>query len=148
MKRLAVNLLLLAALILMQMAPGWAQPPVDLAGQIDSGCALLEQGKVDEAQRLYEDLLKKHPDNPLILNNLGAIMVKKKNYQQALTYLNQAVSRAQGFRVTLDRVCSVENVCSAFRMSDNPLRGEDLEWLIKRNIIMVQMGLADQQQIK
>jgi tetratricopeptide (TPR) repeat protein len=114
----------------------------NIARMINSGYDLLETGKFDQAQKVYEELLRQYPEHPLALNNLGAIMCKKGKYEQALAYLNQALPQAKGFRVNLNRVCDVEGVCAAYRMSDNPREGEDLEWVIKSNIIMINMATS------
>jgi tetratricopeptide (TPR) repeat protein len=135
-------LLVLLGLALDHVGPAWAQEKSDLARMINTGYDLLERGQCDQAQQIYEELLRQHPDNPLALNNMGAIMVKKGDYEQALTYLNQALSRAKGHRVTLNRVCDVDGVCAALRMSEDPFEGEDLEWVIKSNILMVNMALT------
>jgi Tfp pilus assembly protein PilF len=98
---------------------------------------LLEAGKTDEAQKLYEEALKEDPGNPLALNNLGAIMVKKGKYKEGLAYLQQALPKAKGFKVKINRVCEIDGVCLAFR----PLQAEygdlDLEPLVRLNIQLV-----------
>jgi len=146
MKDLAAKLrsilLVLLVLALYHLGPALAQEKSDLARMINTGYDLLEQGKFDQAQQLYEECLRQHPENPLALNNMGAIMVKKGDLERALTYLNQALSRAKGHRVTLHRVCDVDGVCAALRMSEDPLEGEDLEWVIKSNILMVNMAFT------
>ncbi len=113
---------------------------------INSGFDLLEKGQTDRAQKIYEEILRKFPGHPVALNNLGAIQAKKGKYEEALAFLHQARMQAKGYRVTLDRVCDPDGVCAAFRMAEDPLQGEELDWLIKRNILSVEMARVDRQQ--
>ena len=123
-----------------------AQPAnADLAAQINAGYDLLEQGKYDQAQKVYEEILKEQPDNALALNNLAAIRCKQGKHDQALALLNRALPRAKGYKVTLNRVCGVEGVCAAYRLSTDRFGEDNLEDLIKSNILMVQMAAAGHQ---
>ena len=103
---------------------------------------LLEAGKVDEAQRIYEQVLKEDPDNPLALNNLGAIMVTKGKDAEALAFLQQALLKAKGYKVKVNRVCDVGGVCLAFRPLQEVYGDQDLEPLIRLNIQMVKGKMA------
>jgi tetratricopeptide (TPR) repeat protein len=141
MNRKALRLLaILAALSF--MAPGliWAQGQGEVAGLLNRGYDLLEQGKFDQAQKVYETLLQKDPQNPLVLNNLAAIRVKQGKFDQALDYLKRALPRAKGVRVALNRVCNIEGVCAACRLSRDQFGSEDLEAVIKSNLVMVEMA--------
>jgi tetratricopeptide (TPR) repeat protein len=104
---------------------------------------LLEAGKVDEAKKIYEQVLKRDPGNPLALNNLGAIMVKKGKYEAALSYLHQALPKAKGYKVMVNRVCEVNGICLAFRPLQEVYGNQQLEPLIKLNIQMIQGKLAE-----
>ena len=103
---------------------------------------LLEAGKVDEAQKIYEQVLKEDPGNPLALNNLGAIMVKKGKDAEALSFLQQALPKAKGYKVKVNRVCALNGVCLAFRPLQEVYGNQDLEPLIKLNIQMVKGKMA------
>ena len=76
---------------------------------------LLEAGKLAEAQKIFEQILRQDPGNPLALNNLGAIKVKENKFQEALTFLSQALPRAQGYKLKVNRVCDMQGLCLAFR---------------------------------
>jgi tetratricopeptide (TPR) repeat protein len=145
MKKSVIQLTaLLLALFL--AAPGLApaqQADADLAKKINAGYDLLEQGKFPQAQKLYEEVLQKHPDHPLALNNLAAIMCKQGNYDQALAHLKRALPQAKGYKITLNRVCNVQGVCAAYRMSDTRSGQDPLEDLIKLNILMINMTVAE-----
>jgi len=46
---------------------------------------LFHEGKLDQAEKKYSTALKKQPDNPTLLFNLGDIQYRKKDYKQAIT---------------------------------------------------------------
>jgi Tfp pilus assembly protein PilF len=128
--------------VLSLAGPGlvWAQDQGEVARMLNTGFDLLEQGNYSQAQKVYEELLTKDPTQPLALNNLGAIMVKQGKYDQALDYLRRALPRAKGFKVAIDRVCNVDSVCAACRMSEKQLGSEDLDGVVRSNILMVEMA--------
>jgi tetratricopeptide (TPR) repeat protein len=117
-----------------------AAPAVDRL--LQSGYELIESGKLEQAQKAYEELLRQDPGNPLALNNLAAIMVKQGHYGRALQYLKQALPRAGGQRVSLDRPCDVAGLCVAYRTTDSAFGSQDLTEMIKVNIIAVELAAA------
>jgi len=133
---------MLLGLALATWSPAWAQVAPDLAAQLNSGYEMLERGDLDQAQKLYEEMVRRYPGNPVALNNLAAILARKGRYDEALIHLNQALGRAKGYRGLVDRVCDLESVCTAFRVSQDSMVGGDLEDLIKSNILMVKMASA------
>ncbi len=144
-RRLAV---ILVALSLVGPGLGWAQDQGEVARRLNAGFDLLEQGNYDQAQKVYEELLKKDPTQPLALNNLGAIMVKRGKYDQALGYLRRALPRAKGFKVAIDRVCNIDSVCAACRVSEKQLGSEDLDGVVRSNILMVEMAKSAKREAK
>ena len=80
-----------------------------------------------EARKVYEDILTKYPDNPLALNNLGAIYVKEQDYPRALDYLERALPKAKGYKVLVNQVCDVDRICLAFRPGAVEYGNQDLE---------------------
>jgi tetratricopeptide (TPR) repeat protein len=133
---------ILLGLALLTGGAAWAQADRDLAALLNSGYEMLERGELDQAQKFYEEMLRKYPGNPVALNNLAAILARKGKYEQALNYLDQALSRAQGHKVLVDRVCDLESVCTAVRVGRDNMVGGDLLDLIKSNILMVKMACA------
>jgi tetratricopeptide (TPR) repeat protein len=132
-------------LILLLALPGLALAQADgvLAQKINAGYDLLERGQFDQAQKIYEEILQKQPDHPIALNNLAAISCKQGKFAQALAQLNRALPRAKGYKITLNRVCNVNGVCAAFRQSTDKFGEDNLEDLIKANILMVQMAASE-----
>jgi len=133
---------LMLGLALLAWGPAWAQTDRNLAAMLNSGYEMLERGEVDQARKVYEEMLRRFPGNPVALNNLAAIMARKGNYQESLNLLNQALSGAKGYQVSVDRLCDQESVCTAFRVSPDNMVGGDLEDLIKSNILMIKMAIA------
>ena len=107
---------------------------------------LLEAGKLAEAQKIYEQILKQDPGNPLALNNLGAIKVKENRYPEALSYLSQALDRAQGYKLKVNRVCDMQGLCLAFRPLEAVYGDQDLAPLVQMNLSLVKAKLADEKQ--
>lgn len=143
MQKPGIKILVLSLTLLLTAAyPAPAQADADLAGKINAGYDLLEQGKFDQAQKVYEAILKKQPDHPIALNNLAAILSKQGKFDQALAQLHRALPKARGYKITLNRVCNLDGVCAAFRQSTDNFGQENLEDLIKSNILMVQMAAA------
>ncbi len=141
MKSLFIRLTILwVALLLTVPALAQAQAGGGEAQKINAGYDLLERGQFDQAQKIYEEILKKQPDHPIALNNLAAISCKQGKFDQALAQLHRALPRAKGYKITLNRVCNVDGVCAAFRQSTDKFGEDNLEDLIKSNILMVQMA--------
>ena len=98
---------------------------------------LIEKGQYKKADVILDQVLVKDPGNPLALNNKASIMVSMKKFDKADTYLNQALGKAKGYMVQVNRVCSVGNICLAFKPMASGTGNQDLEPLIKMNIEMV-----------
>ena len=143
MRRLLIQLMALILGLLLAL-PGLALAQADgvLAQKINAGYDLLERGNFDQAQKIYEEILTKQPNHPIALNNLAAISCKQGKFEQALAQLKRALPQAKGYKITLNRVCNVDGVCAAYRMSTDNFGQENLEDLIKSNILMVNMAAA------
>ena len=140
--KLRVRRLIVLLLVLSLVGPGLAraQEKGEVAKMLNTGFDLLEAGKFDQAQKVYEGLLEKDPTQPLALNNLAAIMVKQGKYEQALQYLQRALPRAKGFKVAINRVCNIDSVCAACQVSEKEFGSEDLERVVQSNVLMVRMA--------
>ncbi len=134
--------LMLAALGLATAGPVLARADAGITKMLVESYDLLEAGKLAQAQKIYEQILQQDPGNPLALNNLGAIKVKEKNFPAALTYLEQALPRARGYKIKVNQVCAVDGICLAFRPLQEVYGDTELEPLIKFNITMVKARLA------
>ncbi len=131
---------ILVALSCLGPGLGWAQGQSELTQTLNGAFDLLEQGKFHQAQKIYEGVLHKDPGQPLALNNMAAILVKQGKYDQALVYLKRALPRAKGFKVAINRVCNVEGVCAAAHLGESKFGSEDLQTVIKGNILMLEIA--------
>jgi tetratricopeptide (TPR) repeat protein len=131
-------------LLLLSAGSAWAQGGGGAIGMdLNAAYVLLEAGKIDQAQGLYARILTQDPQNPLALNNMGAVMAQKKQYEQALGYLKQALAQAKGLKASSEGTCDVAGLCVALRLADRALGTEDLEEMIRVNIITVQLAATD-----
>jgi tetratricopeptide (TPR) repeat protein len=121
-----------------------AEKEMDVGAMLLKSFDLLEKGKVPQAQKMLDQVLQKDPGNPLALNNMAAIMVKQKKFDKADTYLNQALPKAKGYMVQINRVCTVGGICSAFKPVEKGTGNQDLEPLVKMNIDMVKQYMSSE----
>ena len=130
------------SLLLAWSSAALAQGDAKITQMLVESYDLLEAGRLDQAKAIFRDILQRDPGNPLALNNLAAVMVKEKKYQEALHYLEQALSRAKGYKVRVNRVCAVDGLCLAFRPLQEVYGNQDLAPLVQLNIDMVKARLA------
>ena len=134
--------LMMAALGLALAGPARAQADAGLTRMLVKSYDLLEAGQLAQAQKIYQQILKQDPGNPLALNNLGAIKVKEDKFREALAYLQQALPRAQGYKLKVNRVCDMRGICLAFRPLEAVYGNQDLAALVQLNINLVKGKLA------
>jgi tetratricopeptide (TPR) repeat protein len=117
---------------------------MDVGAMLVASFEMMEKGKFEPAQKLLDKVLAKDPGNPLALNNMAAIMVKAKKFDKADTYLNQALPRAKGYMVQINRVCQVGGICVAFKPAAGGTGNQELEPLVKMNIDMVKQYMSSE----
>jgi predicted Zn-dependent protease len=110
---------------------------VDVTKALIDSYNLIAAGKYAKAEKLLDQVLAQDPGNPLALNNMAAAMVGEKKFDKADTLLNQAMAKAKGYQVQVNRVCTVGNICMAFKPVSGGAGNMDLEAQIKMNIEMV-----------
>ena len=146
MKRTSIKILsLVLALVICGAGLAFAatkDAPKDVNAMLLKSYDLLEQGKFDDAEKMINQVLAKDPGNPLALNNLAAVMVKKKKFDKADTYLNQALPRAKGYMVQINRVCQVGGICLAFKPVAGGTGNQELAPLVLLNIDMVKQYMG------
>jgi len=121
-----------------------APAEMDVNKMLLASFELMEKGKFDQAQKLLDKVLQQDPGNPLALNNLAAVMVKKKIFDKADTYLNQALPRAKGYMVQVNRVCQVGGICLAFKPVIGATGNQELAPLVMLNIDMVKQYMSSE----
>ena len=57
---------------------------------IQKAISLTQQGKILEAEEIYNNIQKENPDNPDILSIIGLFYVNIANYDKAIETLNKA----------------------------------------------------------
>ena len=145
MKRQSWQIVLIATALGLALAgPVRAQADASLTKMLVESYDLLEAGKLAEAETIYAQILKQDPGNPLALNNLGAIKVKENRFPEALAYLSQALDRAQGYKLKVNRVCDMQGLCLAFRPLEAVYGNQDLATLVQLNLSLVKAKLADE----
>jgi Tfp pilus assembly protein PilF len=138
--------LMVAALGLALAGPVRAQADAGLTKMLVESYDLLEAGKLAQAQKIYEQILKQDPGNPLALNNLAAIKVKENRFSEALVLLSLALPRAQGYKLKVNRVCDVQGLCLAFRPLESVYGDQDLALLVQLNLSLVKARLAEEKE--
>jgi tetratricopeptide (TPR) repeat protein len=133
---------MVAALGLVVAGPVWAQTDAGITKMLVESYDLLEAGRLAEAQKIYAQILKQDPGNPVALNNLGAIKVKENKFPEALTYLSQALDRAQGYKLQVNRVCDMQGLCLAFRPLEAVYGNQDLAPMVQLNLSLVKAKVA------
>jgi len=119
-----------------------AEKEMDVGAMLLKSFDLIEKGKYAPAQKMLDQILQKDPGNPLALNNMASVMVKQNKLDKADTYLNQALPKAKGYMVQVNRVCAVGGICMAFKPVEKGTGNQDLEPLIKMNIDMVKQKMS------
>ncbi len=135
---------LVLSLLLAWSGTAPAQGDGRIMQQLVESYDLLEAGQLDQAKARFQEILRLDPGNPLALNNLGYIAVKEKKYEEARKDLEQALPRARGYKVRINRVCDVEGICLAFRPMEEVYGNQDLAPLVQMNLEMVKSRQATQ----
>jgi tetratricopeptide (TPR) repeat protein len=136
--------LMVLGLGLIAAGPALAQADAGLTRLLVESYDLLEAGRLAQAQKIYEQILKQDPGNPLALNNLGALKVREHKFQEGLNYLEQALPRARGYKIKVNRVCDMQGLCLAFRPLAAVYGNQDLEPLVRLNISLVKGKPAEE----
>jgi tetratricopeptide (TPR) repeat protein len=66
-------------------------PPVSGEAWLERGERLFEEGKLEEARRIFEGVLAAHPSNAQALNNLGVMALLEEKSDRAVTYFSRAL---------------------------------------------------------
>ncbi len=75
---------------------------------IAKAAELEKEEKFAEAEKLYRQILTRHPDNVSAMRLWAQLGIREKRYSEAERLLQQAVQVAPGFSQALDNLCSVQ----------------------------------------
>jgi len=149
MKRMSVRVTILLLVLALGVGAAFAQgicPPEKITGDIESmlsrGYCLFIAGDYPGAQAEFEKVLAKDPGNPVALNDLAAVMVKLNKLDKADTYLKEALPKAKGYNIYVNRVCGVQDICLAIEPYKTGQGNQDLGELIQFNLNMVEAKMA------
>jgi tetratricopeptide (TPR) repeat protein len=117
-----------------------AEKEIDVTKALNDSYELIVQAQYAQAETLLQQVLAREPNNPLALNNLAAALVGMKKIDKARTYLEQALLSAKGYKVQAHRVCTVRDICIAFKPGTGGTGTQDLEPLIRTNIALLGGG--------
>src|SRR6185437_2679670 len=65
---------------------------VSLKQALDGGIALHKEGKWEEAEKLFRQLISQYPTNPDVLNLLGVVFLRRKRHREAADLFRMAVA--------------------------------------------------------
>jgi tetratricopeptide (TPR) repeat protein len=110
----------------------------DLAGSVPAprlklGEVLLEQGRLDEAEKQFQAVLAFDPDNPRAELGLGRLAYLRANWQASREHLARSAQRAPGVRATHAVLAEVYSRLGDATAADEELRRanettDDLAW--------------------
>jgi tetratricopeptide (TPR) repeat protein len=141
--------ILLALTFIAAASAAFAQgicPPAKITGSVESilsrGYCLFIAGKYAEAEKEFKLALQKDPGNPIALNDLAAVNVKLNKLDKADTLLKEALPKAKGYMILVNRVCGVQDICLALEPYKVGSGNQDLGELVALNIKMVEAKMA------
>ena len=72
--------------------PPTAGTSSDLDGDLEAAIAIHRQGRVDEAESTYRQILQMEPDHPEALHMMGVVHLQKQRLEDALTHFQAAIA--------------------------------------------------------
>jgi predicted Zn-dependent protease len=149
--------LLIFLLLPLSLATTWGQvsaplPEDSTKAAIEAVLADFDAKKNDEALAKLETLQKKLPDDPLILNLIGSVYSKKKDYLAAESYFRKSVKKSPGFFPALYNIGEIlflEKKYSEAREHFQAMRGSDTRnELLQFKVVLCDLALNDTERAK
>ena len=149
--------LLIFLLLPLSLATAWGQvsaplPEESTKAAIEAVLADFDAKKNDEALAKLETLQKKLPDDPLILNLIGSVYSKKKDYLAAESYFRKAVKKSPGFFPALYNIGEIlflEKKYTEAREHFQAMRGSDTRnELLQFKVVLCDLALNDTERAK
>jgi len=149
--------LLIFLLLTLSLATAWGQVSAPLPEDstkvaIEAVLADFDAKKNDEALAKLETLQKKLPDDPLILNLIGSVYSKKKDYLAAESYFRKAVKKSPGFFPALYNIGEIlflEKKYTEAREHFQAMRGSDTRnELLQFKVVLCDLALNDTERAK
>jgi predicted Zn-dependent protease len=139
------------------LATAWGQvstplPEESTKAAIESVLADFDAKKNDEALTKLEVLQKKLPDDPLILNLIGSVYIKKKDFLAAESYFRKAIKKSPGFFPALYNIGEIlflEKKYTEARKHFQAMRGSDTRnELLQFKVVLCDLALHDTESAK
>jgi len=149
--------LLIFLLLTLSLASAWGQvsatlPEDSTKAAIEAVLADFDAKKNDEALAKLETLQKKLPDDPLILNLIGSVYSKKKDYLAAESYFRKSVKKSPGFFPALYNIGEIlflEKKYTEAREHFQAMRGSDTRnELLQFKVVLCDLALNDTERAK
>jgi len=149
--------LLIFLLLPLSLATAWGQvsaplPEDSTKAAIEAVLADFDAKKNDEALAKLETLQKKLPDDPLILNLIGSVYSKKKDYLAAESYFRKSVKKSPGFFPALYNIGEIlflEKKYTEAREHFQAMRGSDTRnELLQFKVVLCDLALNDTERAK
>jgi predicted Zn-dependent protease len=127
-------------------------PEESTQAAIETVLADFGEKKNDEALAKLEILQKKLPDDPLILNLIGSVYTRKKDFLAAETYFRKAVKKSPGFFPALYNIGEIlflEKKYTEAREHFQAMRGTDTgNELLQFKVMLCDLGLNETERAK
>jgi len=149
--------ILISLLLPLSLATAWGQvssplPEESTQAAIESVLADFDAKKNDEALAKLEILQKKLPDDPLILNLIGSVYSKKKDYLAAESYFRKAVKKSPRFFPALYNIGEIlflEKKYTEARAHFQAMRSSDTRnELLQFKVVLCDLALNDTESAK
>lgn len=141
-RKISTVLLLAAAPAFARLtAPGTEQ---NAQAAIEQVLADYENKNYDAALAQLEELQKARPSDPLVLNLIGSVYVKKQNYQKAERHFRESLEKEPGFfpaQYNLGELLFLQEKYPAAREHFQTMRASDL----RNELLQFKVGLCDLQ---
>ena len=114
--------------------------------RLKEGEALFAEGKIGEAKKVFDDLLKENPESPESLNNLGVIFFSQNKFSEAEDYFLKAIAIKENYFEALLNLSNLRQIgrrweeASALLEKCNALDNQDPQLLTQLGIAYLKMG--------
>ncbi|HEX8522780.1 MAG TPA: tetratricopeptide repeat protein [Tepidisphaeraceae bacterium] len=87
---------------------------MNVAAQLQQAKSLHQSGRLDDAERLYQDVLRTQPTHPDALHFLGLLKSQRGNLDEAVSLMQQAIAQSSDVSMYLNNLGDVLNKSRRF----------------------------------
>lgn len=120
-----------------------------MAGKLKQGEALFAEGKIEEAEKYFLNLLEEDPTNAEILNNLGAVYYSRENFDKAEDFFLKAFKANDNYLDALLNLADLYQNTNCWEEAANHLEkytsidGQDPNLFNQLGMVYLEMGDAE-----